>query len=203
MADIFGWGLGDIELDGYAHLVKKVVILSVTPFVTKIRVVFDRPMLKNSALLNTSNYQIIPPTLDDAQPIINSITTENVTQPTWIEINHSEHTIGKTYQVAFNLSGGITDTELVPLDPSSTPKSYTSVGSLPTIESVSSVGKNLISVKFSETMLEEPTINDYTRYSFDKGLLSTNAVLFNGDTVLITTTDQTPGELYTITITQP
>lgn len=203
MADINGWGLADIELDGFAHLAEKVNINSVTMYTGKIRVVFDRGMLKNDALTDISNYTIIRPTTDDVQPVINSITTENVDEPTWIELNCTEHTIGSTYQLAIATTNGPTDPELMPIDSSATPQNYTGVGAIPTIDTVASISANLIEVKFSESMLDEPAIRDHTNYSFDKGLTTVDVLNVDGDIVTIITSDQTPGELYTMTVTQP
>jgi len=203
MADIFGWGLANIELNGFAHLAGKVGILSVTPYEKKIRVVFDRGMLKNDALTKISNYTIIRPTTDDVQPIINSIITENVIEPTWIEINCTEHTIGSLYQLAIATVNGPTDPELMPIDLGSTPQIYTGIGEIPTISTVESISSNLIKINFSEPMLDERAIREANNYSFDKGLIAVDVLNVDSEIVTIITSNQTPGELYTVTITQP
>ncbi len=205
MATIDGYGLCDIGFDGYAQLAKKVIVKTVTMYTGKIRVVFDRPMKKNNALLNVNNYTIIPSSLDYVTPVINSITTENVTNPSWIDLNCSEHTYtgAANYQLDIDYNENIVDLYDVPIDPATASKTYIGIGAVPTISSITAISKNLISVKFSEAMLDEKTIRDPNRYTFDNGLTTVGIFSLDGDELIIITSDQQPGTLYTMTVTQP
>lgn len=203
MAIIDGWALCEIDIDGQAQLAQKVQVLTVIAIsTTMVRITFDRPMLKDSYLLDKNNYSLTPQSNDDVEVVISSVYPKNVDEPNWVDLICSEHTDAKSYDLEI-LNDNIKDTTLMPVDLTQFPITYTSIGLAPVIIGIKPTSKNTIEIKFSETMLDNATIRDPLRYSFSGGLTVVEVMNVVDDTVTLITSDQTENTLYTLTITQP
>ncbi len=178
------------------------VAAATAPDANTIRITFSQAMLKDSRLLALSNYTITPADPATVALGLQSIVAENVTQPTWVEITCTEMTDGGDYDVAVS-----TDPTTGPRDATDTPltsgtTSLTGVGDVPGIARVEAIGPNRIDVVFTEIMADTPEIRDASKYTFDNGLNVLNVLDVIGERVQLVTDDQTPGTLYTLTITQ-
>lgn len=163
-----------------------------------IRVSFSEPMRKDALLSLPANYLFTPVTAGAAQLFFDSVSVPDLDDPTYVDIEVSEMTNGATYDVTVN---GPTDKAFNPIGAPAT-ASFTGEGANPYIESVIPVSKNRVDVVFSEAMLDNADINDPTKYTWNYGL-TTLAVLevTTAGVVKLSTSDQHPGTLYTLTVT--
>jgi len=193
--------LSESSIIPLGHLAKEIIWSISAISSTKIRINFDRGMLKSS-LLDYLNYTITPVTPYGSPLYFTLIEPENINEPTFIDIITSEMTNGVNYQCVIESSSiGPRDTEEIFIDPASDTKTFVGLGVKPEIKSVVAIGLNRVDVIFSETMEDNTAIRDKTNYSFDKGLSVLDILEFSKDTVKLVTSDQIEGELYTLTIT--
>ena len=195
-------GLSETPIVALGHLAKLIIWSVAVLDPNKIRITFDRGMLKDSKLTNVLNY-IITPTGVGAPLYYNEIVPENVVYPTCIDVLTTEMTNGVNYQCRI-ISGignnGPTDPEGTPIDPASDTYSFVGVGVKPTIAAVQAISQNRVDVIFSENMEDNTAIRDKTNYTFDKGLNVLDILEVVDNTVKLVTSDQDSGELYTLTI---
>ena len=199
-AEVAPSGLCLVELTALGHvvqLVKVVLVEAITS--TRIRITFDRPMLKDAALLNKYNYQVSPITPGAATIFVSEVEPQNRIKPEFVDLIISEMTDGATYRCEVNPDGP-TDPEGVPLSPGDSTYDYTGIGIAPTVSQVIAVSENRIDVVFSETMRDNDDIKDPSKYSFDGGLSVIDVLEFDGTTAKLVTSDQASGYLYTLTI---
>jgi len=198
-------GLAVAQISTLGHLAKLVELASITAISsTKIRVTFDRPMKKDSKLLDPDNYVIEPATTFGVALYYDQVIPEpNETEPTYVDIVTTEMTDGVLYEGYVEIAGGPVDPEDTPMDPSSNFDFFYGIGESPELFSVTAVGINRVDVKFNDRMDDNAPIRDVNNYAFDQGLTIISVLDVVGDTVKLITSDQTPGVLYTLTITQP
>jgi len=182
------------EMVSYVR-VSSVVALSST----RIRINFDRPMLDDSALRNPANYTVQPTVGGGAPVYYTTIVPEDEPEPTYVEIPISEMTDGPVYE-AIVFASGPTDPEGTPIDPANNSGTFVGIGIDPEVMRVESTGLNRADVIFTEAMEDNAAIREASRYAFDGGLSVLAVLDVVGDTVKLVTSDQTPGQLYTLTI---
>lgn len=196
--------LGPATFAGWAspsNLPKLTSVDVVTP--TKIRLHFNQAMKKDSNLLKTSNYQVNPNEAGAIGVTVQSVDPEVISQPTFVELHISETTDNKEYIAAVapnGVPGCPTNAAGLGVDPSHDEQLFTAEGEAPTILRVEPVSANRVDVVFSENMKDNADIRDISKYSFDKGLSVLSILSMEGDTVELVTSDQIPGEVYTLTI---
>ncbi|PNX50393.1 MAG: hypothetical protein BV456_06850 [Thermoplasmata archaeon M8B2D] len=166
----------------------------------KLRIHFSKQMEYNSDLINLSNYTVTPNTTNGVPINLLSIEAENLSNPTYVEINCSEYTNGEIYNISVEKLNGPKDLNGFYMDPNQSPFQISGIGIIPTVETLVATSKNTFELTFSENMFENSFIKDISNYSFDKSLLITN-MIFTSNVITLITTDQEPGELYTLTIT--
>lgn len=164
----------------------------------KIRVVFDSEMLKDAQLTNKSNYTLGPLTPGAAPLYVNSITTENVTYPTFVELDCSEMTDGASYKVTV---ANVKDKNGIDIDPANDDANFTGLGTAPAVDRVVAIGTNRADVIFTEAMADNADLRNPAKYGFDQGLSILSVLDVVGDTVKLVTTDQDANKLYNLTIT--
>lgn len=193
----YGVGKATFNLDG--HFTEKVLVVTPTGVSAPntVRVYFDRPMKKNAALINPSNYTITPDTADGINITVVSVSPQDVDEPEWVDLTVSEFTDTELYSM--NVDGPV-DPEDIPMDPLQSDYSLLGQGKAPTVSSLVALSLHSFEITFSETMYENSFIKDPTKYSFNKGL-QVLAVSYQDNKVILTTSEQTPGEIYTLTIT--
>jgi hypothetical protein len=167
-----------------------------------VRILFDRPMKNNDALLNVSNYTITPNDLSVSVPVIYKIILpENKTNPTYIDIFCTEMTINKTYDLQVNTSaGGPVDYEDNLIDPATGTKQFLGTGKAPTIKMIEATASNQVKITFTEVMDSNLDIRNKNKYTFDNGLTVLSVVSVIGSEVVLETSEQTSGILYKLTM---
>jgi len=77
---------------------------------------------------------------------------------------------------------------------------FKGIGEKPEVQAVQAVGLNRVDVIFTERMKNNDAIKDPNNYVFDKGLVVKSVLGVDEETVMLATSDQEPGELYTLTV---
>lgn len=193
-------GLSNIKSSAFARgaiLTKLSNITAISS--TKVRVFFDRGMTKNTELTSKNNYIIETTAECSVVPTILSVTAESVLYPTYIDIITSEHTNNVLYNIEANPLT-IIDLNEDKIDPINNNYDYYGIGVEPYVLSVKPISVNRVDVIFSENMFDNKNIRDASNYSFDNGLIVLNVLDLDGDTIKLVTSDQTPGVLYTLTV---
>lgn len=170
--------------------------------VDRVRINFDTPMLKSAALSSPANYLFTPITSGAANLHFDEVIVPDVSLPYFVEIKTTEMTNGADYEVAVNSSiGGPTDASFNNLNASFDVAAFQGVGENPVIDRVVSVSKNRVDVVFSEPMKSNLDIVDPTRYTWTGGLETISVIgVTSAGVVKLVTTDQIPGQLYTLTV---
>lgn len=168
---------------------------------TSIRLHFNEDMIKDSALLSPSNYALTPITPGAAPLFFTSVEApEGDNFPDYVDIAVSEMTDGASYQAEVSTSGP-TDKDSNFVDPLHNTANFTGEGDPPTVSSVVPISTNRVDVVFNEPMKDNTDIRDPSNYSWDNGLTTLSVLDVVDETVQLVTGDQTPGTLYTLTIT--
>jgi hypothetical protein len=179
-------------------------VASATPLSsTRVRVTFDGQMVSDSQLMTPSNYVFTTLAPGAVAVSVRGVTPQpGVTYPTYVDIDLTEMTQGGSYRVTVNTGpGSPVDRYGFTVNAVGKSADFSGVGTAPTVVSVAAVGTNRVDVKFSEPMLDDGgDIRDPGRYSFDGGLTVLSVLDVVGDTVKLVTSDQTPGQLYNLTI---
>ena len=199
---ISGDGLAQSLAVTGARLINPVKISSVNAYsASKVRITFDRPMDKNSQLVSVLNYELTPSSSSSAPLYHSSITPESVVSPRYVDVGlDSEMTHEGSYELEIATEGGPTSVDANPLDGTTNEDTFLGLGVIPGILSVVAVGRNRVDVIFTEAMADNVEIRTPSNYSFDKSLSVLGVLGVSSDTVQLATTDQTPGELYTLTV---
>ena len=78
---------------------------------------------------------------------------------------------------------------------------YDGVSVLPIVQTVTAVSDTIVDVTFSKAMSKTDDLRNATKYSFDKGLRVLGVTIISAWKVRLTTSQQSPSELYTLTVT--
>jgi phage tail-like protein len=164
---------------------------------TLIRIDFTQPLEVNAALKDVSSYTLVTTTSGAVVPFLKQVITSAKTTTQFIEIETSEMTQAASYDINVNslLVVGIGG---IPVD--QTPDNFTGIGVAPLLAFALALDKNTIQVTFSERMRKAGAIQDAATYTADLGLTISAVPTFDGQSVTLTTSDQTAGILYTITV---
>ena len=195
-------GIAQSQSSTSAYLINPVKISSVDAYSTsRIRITFDRTMKKDSKLLDVDNYLITPSSTVSAPIYYSEVIPESIASPRYVDIAlDSEMTDGEQYDLEIATDDGPMSEDGNPLDITTNESTFTGTGILPEILSVKAVGLNRVDVIFTEAMTDNSGIRDASNYSFDKSLTVLGVLNVWSDTVQLATSDQTPGELYTLTV---
>lgn len=163
----------------------------------KVRIDFTTPALVNSALSNPANYTFVTSTPGAVEIIPMSIDLPpGQVNPSFVEVNVTEHTDGAIYQVSISPlivgPGGETG--------GGAAKSYAGKGTSPQVTLVLAMSPTEAVVYFDEPILDNPAANDVANYVWDNGLSTVAVIEVVGNTVTLQTTPQTPLELYNLTV---
>jgi hypothetical protein len=194
-------GVSQVEVQATGTLRKAPRVVAATAIAPGVvRVTFDTPMSRDSRLTNIANYSIATPA--GAAPLfVSAVTPQDVANPTWVELATNEHTNLTTYTVEVESgAGGPRDAYGYVVSAAGDSATFAGAGVAPEIASVAAVGLNRVDVQFTEPMHDNAAIRDPSRYTFDGGLTVLSVLDVVGDTVKLVTSDQTPGQLYTLTI---
>lgn len=200
MPTIDTYGLSESSAHTEGHIATLVKISSAEMLVyNKLRVHFDREMKKNNNLTDRLYYTVIPVTAGATSCYIIKVEAPFVSYPEYVDVITSEMTNGSSYKVYVDSDGPV-DIEDTPVDPNNNEQEFIAIGAIPTVDKIIAISENRVDIVFTENMRINKAIKNPTKYSFDKGLVVTDVVSVEGDTVRLATSDQTPGEEYTLTI---
>ena len=190
---------GGFLSDGWVFTVSP-GIFSVVPSYLGLRVIFDEPMNNNADLRNPDNYTIdvvsLSGAIDSASVI--SVTPEAVTNPMYVDLECTDLTHGKDYKVI--IPSGVLITAMAVPVAGICDVTYTGISELPRVQSVKSISETEMEVIFTKEVSPVSDVVVPSRYSFNKGLVVRIVTVVAPGTIKLTTTKQTPSELYTLTI---
>lgn len=164
-----------------------------------LRVTFDGAM-DPATLGSILAYSVEPVTSGAALVYVEGVLVPDTPTVMFVDLLLSEMTNGATYNVRVSPDIGPTDAAGNHVEDGSNEYNFTGVGGAPAVQQVIAIGANRVDVIFSEPMRDNADIRDKTKYAFDNGLLVLAVLGFDNDTVKLSTTDQTPGVLYTLTV---
>lgn len=164
----------------------------------KIRAHFSKPMIRDD-LLEMANWTLVAIGSGAAPLYLGSISLPAGTYPEYADLNTSEMTNAKDYQL--EVSTTVRDRWGNTVSPFFNTRPFVGLGVSPTVEQVVATGINRVKILFSESMLDNVDIQNASKYAFDKGLLVLSVLSVNGNEVELVTSDQTPGELYSLAVT--
>jgi hypothetical protein len=168
---------------------------------TKVRVVYDESMhTADGEIEDPSNYTITPTEAGAVSVSVQSV-ERGTYNTTTVDLVCSEMTDGKGYKVT--VSEAVRDAALNPIVAPGNEAAFTGEGERPTVARVEAISENRMDVVFSEPMKNNAELRDASRYTWDQGLLTVSVLEVDGDTVKLVTSDQEPGLLYTLTISNP
>lgn len=165
---------------------------------SRVRITFSVPALNDDALSDPTNYVFdnVSTGTVDVSPFSVFI-PPGQPQPSYVEIETSEHTDGGTYQVALKSvirggSGEFAD---------ETPYAYTGIGVAPEIAVVIATSPTLVEVHFTEAIADNHDARSKYNYTWTGGLQTVAVLSVIGEVVTLQTTAQVPGTLYTLNVT--
>lgn len=179
---------------------KPSLLSAVATTANRIRLTFDEALKEDSALTSIIGYAITPVTAGASPVYVEDVIVPDIPAVTYVDLVVSEMTNGATYQARVSTTIGPTDAALNHVDGTAYTYNFTGTGSIPIVKQLIAQGANRIDVVFSEDMEDNADIRNTAKYSFDNGLSVLAVLEFTKDTVKLSTTDQTPGTLYTLTI---
>jgi len=165
-----------------------------------VRLTFDRQM-KRADLADIGNFTLEPIEAGAAILYYSGVLLPADTYPTYVDIVCSEMTDGKDYRATVDPS--VRDKWDNTISPLFDTQDFEGVGTEPRIVRVVASTLNKCTVVFDESMRDNADLRDPARYSFDKGLQVLAVLDVRGSEVDLSTSEQTAGELYTLTISQP
>lgn len=173
---------------------------AITP--TTVRVWFTQPLLRDAVLLAAGTYEVSPASPAAALVYVRGVRTYNEFRPSYVDLDVTEMTGGKNYQLA--VMGAPPNTPRNPGGdhmPAGQTAPFVGMGATPVIRLVRATSKNGVDVQFDHPMLDEPSIRDPRRYTFGGGLAALSVSGVDRDTVSIATSDQRQGEVYDLAVT--
>lgn len=167
----------------------------------RVRLTFDAKMLPDSRLKNINNYKIVPVFAGGADVFIKAVILPIMSFPTFVDLDVSEMTDKSLYSAQINTGfNAPVDQFGLGINVSKNSATFLGAGNPPTVLYVAATGPNRVDVKFSKPMLDEEQIRNPDNYQWDAGLVTIAVLGVISDTVQIVTSNQSPGQLYNLTI---
>jgi hypothetical protein len=190
-----------VELVDFIQENPKPEIDSVVHTYLNLRVNFNIPMIDDTELRDPSNYNITvtdPTTAYDFEALL--VTPESgVTNPTYVDLTMTDCTGGKEYTLVIT-PDKLQSESLLLLEAGKNTAVFTGVTEDPDVLTAESISLTQIRVTFSKTMAVNEEFKNPSNYSLTGGLQVRAVDVESESTVLLTTTEQTPGQLYDITV---
>lgn len=169
---------------------------------TKVRIDFSAAALDpsdngNPALLDPSSYVFTAVTPGAVGVVPQSVSSPvGQTNPLYVEIDITEHTNGAIYEVSISplIKGALGEAG------GGAAYSYAGLGSSPIVELVLATSKTEAVVQFDEAILDNSAARDISNFIWDNGLSTVSVKSVIGNEITLQTTEQTPGELYNLTV---
>lgn len=164
---------------------------------TRVRITFEAPALINAALTSPTSYHFdnVSPGSVGVVPLSVILPVGQV-NPIYVDVELTEHTNGKTYEVGLgsNIRGAMGEIG------HPVPVTYVGIGVEPTLQVVIGTSATEAEVHFSESVADNASANDPSKYTWTGGISTIAVRSVNGNVVTLQTTAQVPGELYTLTV---
>lgn len=176
------------------------LISSIIPSYLSLKVIFTKPMTNDSELINPENYYITvsdPTTAFDFEII--SVTPESVANPNYIILETTDCTHDKEYTFVIVPDKIKTSTEEY-ITAGLNTIAFNGVSELPNILSVIPITSSSVRITFSKKMAKNSSLLDNSSYAFTGGLKVLSVEQENPYSVLLTTSVQTSGEIYNLTV---
>lgn len=164
-----------------------------------LRVTYDEAMTDNDALRDPSNYsisQVAASGVNSAEVL--SVTPEDVVNPTYVDLDCSDVTDGSVYKVT--IVSGVMRTAMNVLVIAGLDVNFVGVSELPSVQSIKAISLYEMEVVFTKEISPTSDVEDESRYSFDNGLQVRSVTIIAPGIVRLSTSRQTPSELYTLTV---
>lgn len=175
-----------------------VVVVMASPNV--ISLIFSEPMVHNAAIVDPDTYVITPGTGAVYAPII-GVTHDVALSPTIVTIQLegiTDSSSGFAYLMHINaatLQSSFSGDWLPVLN-----RGFGGLSVRPVIVAVQPISATQVRVTFSSQMVRNTDIETASRYTWTGGLTTLRAEYETQYTVLLTTTTQTPGVAYDLTV---
>jgi len=166
----------------------------------KVRIDFEVPTLINAALTNTANYRFKNLSSGSVEVVPVSVgLPPGQPNPFYVEVVTTEHTEGATYEVALTeaIRGAAGEVGHV------APVSYVGIGVAPTLHLVIARSSTEVEVHFSEPIIDNASARNPRNYLWAGGIVTIDVRSVEGSVVVLQTTGQVPGHLYTLTVLGP
>jgi hypothetical protein len=164
---------------------------------TRVRVDFSAPALASAALSQPSSYTIVgmAPGTVGVSVLAVHVPVGQI-NPTYVELEVSEHTNGKLYGVAMSASilgaqGEVGSGALF---------SYVGLGEAPKLVLVIALSPSEVQVHFSETIVNNASAYQVYRYVWSNGLTTLAVKSVVGNIVTLQTSAQAPGAFYELVV---
>jgi len=162
-----------------------------------IRVDFSVAVVINAALQSPGSYVVQPVSPGAALVVVQSVSLPiGQANPAFVELNVTEMTDANVYQLV--IAGALVGQSGE--SPSPNPAFFSGIGRAPALFLVLAASKNQVYVQFTEVMKDNLALRNVANYIFDGGLVVTAITAVEGSRVTLATTDQTPGQLYNLTV---
>ncbi len=141
------------------------------------------------------------PAYKAAELFFSEIIPERAANPTFVDIVlETEMTTDGEYELQIETEDGPVSVDDDPFDENTFDETFLGVGENPQVQAVEAISANRVDVIFTEQMKINDAIKDPSNYEFDNGLQVLSVVGVDGNRVMLVTSDQEPGELYTLTV---
>lgn len=164
---------------------------------TKVRIDFSAPTVINSALQDPNSYTFNAISAGAIDVIPQSVDLPpGQSNPLFVEVNVTEHTDGSIYsvEISSDIQGANGEVGGGPA------KQYAGAGEPPTVILVLATDKNHVDVYFSESILNNASVNNINNYVWDNGLNTLEVVSVIENVVTLRTDDQIEGDIYNLTV---
>jgi hypothetical protein len=191
-----------IDLFGYvdAVVIPDLYIASVTPAALSMRVTFSGPVVNDTELRNPSNYTFTPSLSTNGGIECISVTPQaRVDYPTYVDLeitdctNSAEYTLAITAHRIQNQGGDFIESDGNTII-------YNGVSNPPSILLAVSTSETTYRVVFSKMMAVNADLVNPSKYVFSDGLKCLSVAVENTSSVILTTTKQILGHVYSLTV---
>ena len=175
------------------------LIDSVVPSYLALRINFIEAVYDDEELNDPDNYTITCIGSPAVTVGVISVTPEPGGAPTYVDLECTDLTHGKQYQVEI-ASGKIQDVGQTKYFLFGLSETYFGVSTMPAIQSLVSTSQYEMRVVFTKAMAVNDDLLNPSNWVFDKGLEVRSVASPSPGVVILTTTRQIPSELYTLTV---
>jgi hypothetical protein len=174
-------------------------ILLLVPSYLGLRVYFSEPVYNDAQLRDPDNYSIFPYEALAVTNEVVSVTPEKEVAPSYVDLDCTDLTHNKEYRLHIT-EGVIQDAAQTKYFEGGMIDNFIGVSVFPTVQSIRATSQYEMQVIFSKPMAITSDLLDPSRYFFNNGLSVRSVSSLSEGVVLLSTTKQTPSELYTLTV---